>query len=308
MAVIWEIDFYSRPIVDENGKKRWEVLICESPADIDGDAETGLRYSRFCSNKDVNSLTVRAALQDAMEQSGRSPQKVRFFRQSMKNAIAKGCEDLGLTAALSYRTLTLERWLRDREQTVYPNEPGYEPSATSGAAFLPPPVAQPLPDALLGQKWAFVSLPVSAFDEWGDWDIDFGEPLPLKLLGAAPETGVPGILVFSSRAPAIAAWMSGLEMGFVTIEQQLKPSSLSSKQEEFPDQIVLETGVGDRWVFANLPDRTIKDEGQAFMQAKDSAGGFHFIAIQTSPDDERFAGFWLMADPKALRAQSDRAG
>ncbi len=23
----WEIDFYSRPILDENGKKRWELLI-----------------------------------------------------------------------------------------------------------------------------------------------------------------------------------------------------------------------------------------------------------------------------------------
>ena len=23
----WEIDFYSRPIIDENGKKRWELLI-----------------------------------------------------------------------------------------------------------------------------------------------------------------------------------------------------------------------------------------------------------------------------------------
>ena len=23
----WEIDFYSRPLIDENGKKRWELLI-----------------------------------------------------------------------------------------------------------------------------------------------------------------------------------------------------------------------------------------------------------------------------------------
>ncbi|TRT81769.1 MAG: DUF1092 family protein, partial [Microcystis aeruginosa Ma_AC_P_19900807_S299] len=24
---IWELDFYSRPVVDENNKKRWELLI-----------------------------------------------------------------------------------------------------------------------------------------------------------------------------------------------------------------------------------------------------------------------------------------
>jgi len=32
---IWELDFYSRPVVDENNKKRWELLICETPATID---------------------------------------------------------------------------------------------------------------------------------------------------------------------------------------------------------------------------------------------------------------------------------
>ncbi|MBD0341559.1 MAG: DUF1092 family protein, partial [Microcoleus sp. Co-bin12] len=26
MATIWELDFYSRPILDEREKKKWEVL------------------------------------------------------------------------------------------------------------------------------------------------------------------------------------------------------------------------------------------------------------------------------------------
>ena len=26
-AHTWELDFYSRPLLDDNGKKRWEVLI-----------------------------------------------------------------------------------------------------------------------------------------------------------------------------------------------------------------------------------------------------------------------------------------
>ena len=29
-ANTWELDFYSRPLLDENGKKRWEALICSS--------------------------------------------------------------------------------------------------------------------------------------------------------------------------------------------------------------------------------------------------------------------------------------
>ncbi|MFM5983304.1 MAG: Tab2/Atab2 family RNA-binding protein, partial [Sphaerospermopsis kisseleviana] len=34
MGSIWELDFYSRPILDANQKKVWEVLVCESPTDV----------------------------------------------------------------------------------------------------------------------------------------------------------------------------------------------------------------------------------------------------------------------------------
>ena len=27
----WELDFYSRPILEPDGKKRWELLICATP-------------------------------------------------------------------------------------------------------------------------------------------------------------------------------------------------------------------------------------------------------------------------------------
>ena len=33
MGKVWELDFYSRPILDENKKKQWEVLICEPQTD-----------------------------------------------------------------------------------------------------------------------------------------------------------------------------------------------------------------------------------------------------------------------------------
>ncbi len=39
-ANTWELDFYSRPLLDENGKKRWEALICSS----DG----SFQWQRFC--------------------------------------------------------------------------------------------------------------------------------------------------------------------------------------------------------------------------------------------------------------------
>ena len=29
MSNIWELDFYSRPLLDANNKKVWELLICD---------------------------------------------------------------------------------------------------------------------------------------------------------------------------------------------------------------------------------------------------------------------------------------
>jgi len=26
----WELDFYSRPIIESNGKKRWDLIICST--------------------------------------------------------------------------------------------------------------------------------------------------------------------------------------------------------------------------------------------------------------------------------------
>ena len=34
----WELDFYSRPILEADGRKRWELLITSTPA-ATGDAE-----------------------------------------------------------------------------------------------------------------------------------------------------------------------------------------------------------------------------------------------------------------------------
>ena len=47
---VWELDFYSRPVVDEDGKKLWEVLICESPNSIDRSPDSLFKYAQYCSN------------------------------------------------------------------------------------------------------------------------------------------------------------------------------------------------------------------------------------------------------------------
>ena len=281
MAIIWELDFYSRPILDEREKKKWEVLICESPLNVSDKAESLFRYSQFCPSTTVNSLWLAGAIKEAIASAPKPPEKIRFFRRQMANMISKACEELDIPVASSRRTLALSLWLEERMQDFYPLQEGYQPVVNPSVQFVPEtPVA--LPDALLGEKWAFVSLPIAAFDEMSEWDIGFGEAFGLPMTGLAPETQIPGLMIYSSRATALAGWMSALELAFLKFESGP------------PAKLVLDTGANDRWIIANLRDAATEREGATFEAAKKQAKQVHFLAIQSNPDSESFAGFWLL--------------
>ena len=50
-ANVWELDFCSRPLLDERGKKIWEVLVC--------DPVRSFSYSRYLPSNKINSAEVR---------------------------------------------------------------------------------------------------------------------------------------------------------------------------------------------------------------------------------------------------------
>jgi hypothetical protein len=284
MTTIWELDFYSRPLLDENGKKIWEILICESLSGLEAQGSP-FRYAEYCPSGEVNSLRLRTALEKAIAQTSQPPSKIRFFRLAMNNMITKACEEMGIPAQPSRRTYALNRWLEQRMVEEYPNQPGFQAGANPAVTFAETP-AQPLPDALLGQKWAFVTLPASAFADIGEWAIDFREVFPLNLPGITAETRIPGVVIFSSRAVPMAAWMSGLELAGLTVEAGS------------PTRLLLETGISDRWVLASLTNPALQTEAKNFETAKQTAQGVHFLAIQANPEVEAFAGFWLLQESK----------
>jgi hypothetical protein len=284
MTTIWELDFYSRPIVDENKKKIWEVLVCESSLNVNDSGEEIFRYSQFCSNQEVNSVWLGNAIKEAMAKSGQNPQKIRFFRTQMNNMISKACKDLGIPSAPSRRTFNLNKWLAERMEEVYPNHPGYIPAGANPSVLMPNVEPLILPDALIAQKWAFVSLEAAAFAEMPEWEIGFQEAFPLKNCGVAPDTRIPGMIFFTSRALPLAAWISGLELAIV-------------KFETLPQgNLLLETGVNDSWILANIRDAGTIAEAQGFENAKQQAKGVHFLAVQSDPQAESFAGFWLLQE------------
>lgn len=283
MGSIWEIDFYSRPILDENQKKVWEVLVCESPLDIRTNLDSLFRYAKYCPSTEVNSGWLRTALQEAIDKAGEAPIKIRFFRRQMNNMIIKACEDLGIPALSSRRTLILNQWLQQRMDEVYPQEPGYQGGANPSVR-LESPLPQRLPDALEGQQWVFVSLSAGELAEMPEWEIGFGEAFPLELAQLSPETRIPGILIFSPRALPLAGWMSGLELAFLRID---------TKQGT---RLVLETGTTESWILANIKNPTTLAEAKGFEAAKQQANGVHFLGVQSDPQAEAFAGFWLLQE------------
>ena len=283
MGSIWELDFYSRPILDEKQKKVWEVLICESPTDIRTTPESLFRYAKYCPSTQVNSVWLRTAIEEAIDKAGEAPKKIRFFRRQMNNMITKACQDGGIPAQPSRRILVLNQWLKQRMEEVYPQEPGYQPG-TNPSVRLDSPLPQRLPDALEGQQWAFVSLQAAEFADLPEWDIGFGEAFPLELANVSPETRIPGVLIFSPRALPIAGWMSGLELACLNFD---------TKQG---DRLVLETGATESWILANIRNPQTLAEAAGYEKAKKEANGVHFIGVQSDPESESFTGFWLLQD------------
>ncbi|MGL6343638.1 MAG: Tab2/Atab2 family RNA-binding protein [Waterburya sp.] len=283
---VWELDFYSRPVLDENGKKLWELLICESPNDIEKTADDLFRYAQYCPSSTVNSLWLKEAIEKAIAQAQTTPKKIRFFRRQMNNMIVKACEDIGITPLPSRRTYALNQWLEERMNNFYPQETGYDLKTANTASVQYPPLNPiPLPDAVrgdLGDKWIFVSLAASDFEEMNEWDMAFSESFALSLLDITADTIIPGLIIYSPRANPLAAWISGLEMGYLQLEADLRP------------QLRLETGLSDSWTLVNLTNKETVKQAEDFETAKQKAKGVHFLAIQSSPDSESFAGFWLL--------------
>ncbi|MGF1589702.1 MAG: Tab2/Atab2 family RNA-binding protein [Pleurocapsa sp.] len=285
---VWELDFYSRPVLDEDGKKLWEVLICESPNSIERSPDSLFKYAQYCSSTTVNSLWLKEAIEKAIAEAKTAPKKIRFFRRQMNNMIVKACEDAGVTPLPSRRTYALNQWLEERIANFYPQEAGFDlKTANTSSVQYPPLNAIPLPDAVKGDrgdKWVFVSLSAADFDEMKEWDIAFEESFALSLLDIKPETIIPGLIIYSPRATPLAAWMSGLEMGYLQLETNIRP------------QLRLETGLSDSWTLINLTNQDTVKQAADFESVKQKANGVHFLAVQSDPNSEAFAGFWLLKD------------
>jgi len=283
----WELDFYSRPILESDGRKGWELLVTATP-----DPEAGgepFRFAKRCPSGEVNSLWLASALREArdaaLEAGLVAPRRLRCWRSSMRTMVQRAAAELDLEMIASRRTYALLDWLQQREQEVYPQEEGF-----MAGPLAPPPApvatpAVPLPEEVQGDAWSWAALPAQMLRDAGDWPMGFSGLLPLPD-GLDDEQTVPGLRLFSSsRALAMAGWLGGLEPVRLLVEGR---------------QLVLEAGQDDRWLVSDLDAQAAEAITAALADSKQVGKGLQFIAIQASPEEQSFAGFWMMRDIATL--------
>ena len=278
----WELDFYSRPIIDSDGKKRWELLITSSEY-LNGIEP--FRWEKICPAGEVNSIWLAQALQealvDAQKEGWETPLRLRCWRTSMKTMISKAALKVGIEVIPSRRTFSLLDWLAQREKDIYPNQKGY-----IAGPLAPPPTRilnqpEPLPEEVRGDAWSFALLPLGTLLEANEWPIEFSGLLPIKEKYDL-SIQIPGLRLFSkSRALALAGWLGGLEPVKLVIEG---------------NQLLLEAGQDDRWLVTDMTQEASKEAAKAFTNSRENAGGIQFLSIQATPEEERFAGFWMLRE------------
>tara|TARA_Y100001970_G_scaffold200773_1_gene244279 strand:- start:49672 stop:50577 length:906 start_codon:yes stop_codon:yes gene_type:complete len=279
----WELDFYSRPIIEKNGKKRWELIIASTK---NFNFKDTFYWSKICPANKVNSIWLTNALKEAISEAEKQgwgrPEKIRFWRSSMKSIIKKSLENIKIEGLVSRRTYSLFERINFLEKEVYPNEKGYvngvlAPTFTSQIIN----DATPLPEAVRGESLAISEISIGELKTAKNWPIQFGDIFPIEE-SIDDNYLVPGLRLFSeNRAIALAAWFSSLEPIKLGIDK---------------NRLLLEALEDDKWLVTDLADKDAELLNRKFKESKTKSFGYQFISIQSNPYIEEFAGFWMLKD------------
>jgi len=194
--------------------------------------------------------------------------------------------ELDVIAKPSRCTFELVQWLEERNRDVYPEMEGYRATMAGGpakASFLNVRTPVKLPDALRGEKYAFVALPVAEFKKGGSINQDnigVGRLCPVDPMLAADEF-VQGIAIFTSRASALASWLQGTELSGFNADLRKRT-------------LVMDTDIENQYLMAKLDDFQ-REEAAAFEEGKDNLNGLHFVSVQID-DESDPSGFWLLRE------------
>jgi len=272
--IIWQADFYRRPLRDAGGQALWELLVCDLTRTVE--------FVALCPQSQANARWLVEQLQLVADQL---PDTIQVFRPQSLSLITAAGEQLGIAVEATRRTNALKQWLQERSP-LYRNMDNYTGEAYDLLAIEKPPPT-PLPEKLWGEQWRFAALSAKdveeAFQERPIPILDMPPALMPLQLGLASNTSIPGIIIYGGRqSMRLARWL-----------QEANPVTLNYIAGT-PDGLVLEAGLVDRWIVATFEDQEVSASAQIYEQRKQQSKGLHFLLVQPDNSDVTFSGFWLL--------------
>jgi hypothetical protein len=275
--ITWELDFFSRPVINEDGKKLWELIV----VDQNGTFE----HVESIPNNLVNSKELRKRIQIILEKTSHKPRVIKFFRTQMFNMINIALSDFDIIIRPSRRTFRLLEKINEREQNIYPKMFGYRPfmRELDTTDFLKK-APEKMPDSLRGEKYIFASLSYSELIKVSSCKNSFCDlcPLPSKF---DIKQNIPGIVIFSERAKSLSSWLNSIELYNIYCDFENR-------------DIIIECGLDTKYLFSKFSDDTdfenLQFEPKIFEKNKKKSNGIHFIAVQEKFNQKEIFGFWTM--------------
>lgn len=274
---IWQADFYRRPLKDETGQPLWELLLC----DARGDRLLVVN----CPQSQANSTWLVNQLEPMI--LTQKPDVIQVFRPACLSLLEIAGQKLGLPVEGNARTMALKQWLGERV-LIYPQMAGYTGEAYNPVAIDKPPPS-PLPENLWGDRWRFGTLPAGDIEE-----VFSHRPIPILEM---PSFLLPLNLGLASTVPISGVVIDGgrQSMGLARWLQDVKPLSLNYIKGP-TDGLILEAGLGDRWVVATFEDEEVAKAAQMFETRKQLAKSLHFLLVQPDNSGMTYTGFWLLGE------------
>lgn len=272
---IWQVDFYRRPLQDQQGTPLWELLICTP--------NRSLEFSAFCPQPEANITWLTTQLQQLVAHP--LPEQVQVFRPQSLSLITAACQKLGISVKATRHTRALKQLLQERARE-YSQMPGYT-GATYDPLLLEKPPPQPLPEKLWGESWQFATLAAADLEERliprPIPILKAPQPLLPSQLKLAKSTRIPGVVIYGARqSMQIAQWL-----------QSQHPADVQFVAGA-PSGLVLESGLADRWILVTFEDPDIAAAAASFEQRKQASVGLHFLLVQPDDSGMTYSGLWLL--------------
>lgn len=274
--MIWQADFYRRPLQDEAGHPLWELVVCE--------VDRRFTASAFCPQPEANSTWIAQQLQRFVEDAEKLPQQIQVFRPQSVSLLQAACQPLGIAVEPTRRTAALKQLLREKAIS-YRTLPNYTAQPYDPVALeTPPPL--PLPENLWGEQWRFAAIVSSDLERFQHRPIPFLEmpeflaPMRLQLPSSLP---IPGVVIDGGRrSRPLAQWL-----------QRAKPFALDYIPGQ-PDGLILQAGLVERWVLTTFEDEAVIAAAKTFQERQQQSRGLHFLLVQPDETGMTYSGFWLL--------------